>query len=257
VRKPSSSCGAPPPIRLPDRGAYSANQFDLSGIVPGDYAIQVSAVSGERSFFAFEDVTVGIANLRLTALPSVSLTGAVRFVTASGQPRPHVNVRLFPDSGTLQWDAAGDTFTVSDVIPRKYRVSANAGPAAYVRSMKFQDRDVLEKEFVLSTPGNLEIVLADDFGTIDGNVTDSDGNPVAAIVFQTFIQLPASIAPGARWGRFQTCRVCCRYCYGSEVTKNAAPGLSISNVAAPAATSKPSPGANPNPPIVPSPSSAI
>jgi hypothetical protein len=163
----------------------SASQFDLSAVVPGDYTVQASAVGGEKSFFAIEDVTVGsggVANLRLSALPSVSLTGAIRFVTASAQPRPNVTVRLFPDSGTLQWDAAGDTFTVSDVIPRKYRVSAYAGAAAYVRSMKFQNRDVLGKEFVLSAPGNLEIVVADDFGAVDGNVTDSDGNPVAAMV---------------------------------------------------------------------------
>ncbi len=163
----------------------SANRFDFPAIVPNEYTLQVSAVSGEKSFFAIEDVTVGsggVANLRLTALPSVSLTGAVRFVTASAQPKPRVNVRLYPDSGNLQWDASGDNFTVSDVIPRKYRINADAGPAAYVRSMKLQNRDVLGTEFVLSMPGNLEIVIADDFGTVDGSVTDSDGQPVAAVV---------------------------------------------------------------------------
>ena len=68
--------------------------------------------------------------------------------------------------------------------------------------------------------------------------------------------LSAAVTPLPR-KCFSGCRVCCRWLYCSDVTKNAAPSLLISKGALPAATSKPSPGANPSPPIVPSPSSAI
>lgn len=182
--------GAPP---LATRRA-SANRFDFPGIIPNDYTLQASAVSGEKSFFALEDVTVGsggVTGVRLTALPGVSITGSVRFVNASEQPKPNVAIHLFPDSGTLQWDASGEFFSITNVVPRKYRIAVTADNSAYARSLRFQDRDVQGKEFVLSAAGNLEIVMAEDAGSIQGTVTDSDGQPVAATVFLGDIMLRA------------------------------------------------------------------
>ena len=49
--------------------------------------------------------------------------------------------------------------------------------------MKFQGRDVLGQEIELTAPTDqLEIVFADDFGRLEGTITDADGKPLAASV---------------------------------------------------------------------------
>ena len=193
--------GAPP------QGAQrtTGGQFDLAGVVPNLYTFRASAIDGDKSFFAIQDVNVGsggFENLRLSALPSISISGTVRFELASGQPKPKVRLDLLPDSGSLVWDEGGDSFTISNVIPRKYRFLTLADPG-YVKSMKFQGRDLLGQDIELIAPTDqLEIVVADDFGRLDGTITDTDGKPVAASVLLERDGVQQIIMPSEKNGRF-------------------------------------------------------
>jgi hypothetical protein len=193
--------GAPP--REAQR--TTGGQFDLAGIVPNFYTFRASAVDGDKSYFAIQDVNVGsggFENLRLSALPGISISGSVRFELASGQPKPKVRLDLLPDSGSLAWDEGGDSFTISNVIQRKYRMVTFA-EQGYIRSMKFQGRDVLGQEIELTaSTDQLEVVVADDFGRLEGAVTDADGKPVAASVLLERDGVQLMFMPSDKNGRF-------------------------------------------------------
>jgi hypothetical protein len=169
--------------------------FDFSDVVPDVYTIEAAAISGDKPFFVSEDVTVGsggITNLTLTMLPSISLTGSVRFQSSSGPKKAQLRVDLNPASGSVEWNETGDQFTISSVLQRKYRLGviplasdgAGVSPDFYVQSVRLNNQDVLGREFsVVGGAGPIDIVLADDFGTISGTVTDAEGKPAMSPVW--------------------------------------------------------------------------
>jgi Carboxypeptidase regulatory-like domain len=165
--------------------------YDFPDVLPDVYTVQATAVYGEKAFFVSEDAAVGaggLANLGLTLLPSIDLTGSVRFKSPSGR-RGRVRLDLFPASGSVEWNEAGDSFTISNVLQRKYRLGIIALQADgsggmddfYVQSVQMRGEDLQGQEFsVVGGAAPIDIVLADDFGTLTGTVTDSDGKPVSS-----------------------------------------------------------------------------
>jgi hypothetical protein len=163
--------------------------YDFADVLPDVYTVQATAVSGDKAFFVSEEVTVGaagLANFGLTLLPSIELTGSVRSKTSSGR-RGRVRLDLFPASGSVEWNEAGDSFTISNVLPRKYQLGimpvrddASGEVDFYVQSVQMRGQDIQGREFsVVGGAGPIEIVLADDFGTLTGTVTDGEGKPVS------------------------------------------------------------------------------
>jgi len=163
-------------------------------VLPDVYTIEASAVYGDKPFFASEEVTVGsggIGRLALTLLPGIDLTGSVRFKSSTAQ-RARVRLDLSPASGwSVEWNEAHDSFTISNVLQRKYRLGVlpmkDDGSAVtddfYVQSVRMRDEDVQGREFsVVGGAAPLEIVLADDIGTLAGTVADAEGKPVSSTV---------------------------------------------------------------------------
>ncbi|HXJ43359.1 MAG TPA: carboxypeptidase-like regulatory domain-containing protein, partial [Bryobacteraceae bacterium] len=157
------------------------------------YILQATAVYGDKLFFVSEEVTVGssgIANLALTLLPSIELTGSVRLKSSSGQ-RARVRLDLDPASGSVEWNEAGDSFIISSVLQRKYRLGiiplkddGDGTVDFYVKSVRMGNQDIQRKEFsVVGGAAPIDIVLADDTGTLAGTVTDAGGNPVSSRVW--------------------------------------------------------------------------
>jgi len=164
--------------------------YDFGDVLPDVYTVQATVVSGDKALFVSEDVTVGtggLANLALTLLPSIELTGSVRFKSSPGH-RGRVRLDLFPGSGSVEWNEAGDSFTISNVMQRKYQLGImplqddGAGEAEfYVQSVQMRGQDVQGREFsVVGGAAPIDIVLADDFGTLTGTVTDAEGKPVSS-----------------------------------------------------------------------------
>ena len=73
-------------------------------MLPDVYTIQVSAVYGDKPLYASEVLTVGavgIANLSLTALPSIDVTGSVPFSSFIGK-KARVRVDLSPETASVE-----------------------------------------------------------------------------------------------------------------------------------------------------------
>ncbi len=94
---------------------------------------------------------------------------------------------LFPASGSVEWNEAGDSFTISNVLQRKYQLGimplrddSSGEVDFYVQSVQMRGQDVQGREFsVVGGAAPIDIVLADDFGTLTGTVTDAEGKPVS------------------------------------------------------------------------------
>ncbi len=74
--------------------------YDFADVLPDVYTIQATAVYGDKAFFVSEEATVGaggLANLALTLLPGIELTGSVRFKSSSGR-RGRVRLDLLPQA---------------------------------------------------------------------------------------------------------------------------------------------------------------
>ncbi len=164
--------------------------YDFADVLPDVYTIQATAVYGDKAFFVSEEATVGaggLANLTLTLLPGIELTGSVRFKSSSGR-RGRVRLDLFPASGSVEWNEAGDSFTISNVLQRKYQLGvmplrddASGEADFYVQSVQMRGQDIQGREFsVVGGADPIDIVLADDFGTLTGTVTDAEGKPVSS-----------------------------------------------------------------------------
>jgi len=189
IYKQGRETGSPLAVKSALSGLYG-----FADVLPDVYTIQATAVYGDKAFYVSEDVTVGsggIANLALTLLPSIDLTGSLRFKSSSGQ-RARVRLDLIPSSGSVEWNEAGDSFTLSNVLQRKYRLAiillkddgSAGGVDFYVQSVRMRDQDVQGREFsVVGGAAPIDIVLADDFGTVAGTVTDAEGKPVSSGVW--------------------------------------------------------------------------
>ena len=102
--------------------------------------------------------------------------------------RGRIKLDLIPGSGAVEWNEAGDSFTISNVLQRKYQLGImplqdeDTGEAAfYVQSVQMRGQDIQGQEFsVVGGAAPIDIVLADDFGTLTGTVTDPDGKPVSS-----------------------------------------------------------------------------
>ncbi|MFB9278048.1 carboxypeptidase regulatory-like domain-containing protein [Cohnella cellulosilytica] len=147
--------------------------YSFTGIVPGSYALTVSAPLFQT---ATADVTlangeVAMRNVQLVPLPS----GLQGTVTASdtGQPIAGVSVQL---SDVVEVTAAGATsdasglYRLTDVTPGTYRVSFSAP------GFQHNDQPVTLEPGAVRT---LNVALAPNPGTVSGTISDTFGNPVA------------------------------------------------------------------------------
>lgn len=67
--------------------------------------------------------------------------------------------------------------------------SASAG--YFVKSVRLHDQDVLNRDFTVDGPtGPIEIVVSNATGTLQGTVTDSDGNPEDSTIILQCGELP-------------------------------------------------------------------
>jgi hypothetical protein len=103
--------------------------------------------------------------------------------------RPTVNVNLSPvgignSPGRIQWDSEHKSFAFQEVAAGKYRINVNSAGAGYfVKSIRLQDHDVLNRDFTVDGPtGPIEIVVSNDSGALQGTVTDTDGNPADSLL---------------------------------------------------------------------------
>jgi hypothetical protein len=176
--------------------------FDLAGVAPGAYYLNMFAMAGQIRSMARQAVDVGAGDVDgvvLTVIPAGSLRGVARLegnppangpqVSASNlhltlMPAEMVGMMGPPPNAKFSSDGS---FTVENVTPGKFYVQTNAPPGTYLKSVRFGNTEILGKELDLSggAAGQLELVYRYGPGEIDGQLDPGQtGSASSGIVAQ-------------------------------------------------------------------------
>lgn len=169
--------------------------FDISGIAPGSYTLNLFTFGGQVKGLGHADVDVSqgdVNDVQLEIVPPGVLRGQV---TLEGSPQAGSaaanlkNIRIFLASADMSRMIFSNnnttpkddgSFTMEDVAPGKYYLNANAPAGTYLKSVRFGGQEVLGKDLDL-TQGAGQITLVFSYG-----VAEVDGT----------VQFPENPAPG-------------------------------------------------------------
>jgi hypothetical protein len=184
--------------RGPARGPVNARpanitpdgHFEVRGVTPGSYILATDYWEAGSRLTARVPVEVGGSDVEGIAIhlePGPSIAGSVRVESTTGKTLPDQTWQLYLRSsdptiggGQLKWSKDRTTFTIADTTPGTYRLEGTPPPPFYLKSATLGGRDLTREEApVGQSVGQLEVVIADDSGTIEGLVQDSDGQPPA------------------------------------------------------------------------------
>ncbi len=171
-----------------NRAAVSKDRsFDIPGVAPGSYNLNVFVMNGPVRVMASQPVEVGAADvndLLVTMVPPGTITGQVRLEGTAPAGSPAVNLQsshvgltpaeptqMFFGGGRNQVNADG-TFTIQNISPGKYFVSVNPPPGTYTKAVLYGQADANGKELDLSqgASGELQIVFRYGTAEVDGTV---------------------------------------------------------------------------------------
>ena len=165
-------------------------KFDTAGVPPGAYLLVGNLDDGGRRLYARVPVNVGQAdvdNLQVPMQPGFSLTAVVRLDSSHDtRPIPQFGAVLRPaetggGGGQTKWSEDHRSIVFSELVPRDYQLIVNPVAPFYVQSATIGGQDILRTEAALRPgSGQIEIVLRDDGGAIEGDVSDDMGNPISA-----------------------------------------------------------------------------
>jgi hypothetical protein len=189
-------------------------QFDLRGVLPGSYILTAFAPGDPASLWSRVPVDIKEGEpktVSVTVFPKPAIEGRIVLddPNPGGTDLSMLSVHLRPNMGgtidatlsALQismpmasaQSAANGSFTIREVAPWDYRVALSWGgdenrarrSGAYIKSVRLGARDILADGLQVDTTvaGSLEIVLATNFGGLDGRVTEDRENvPLARVV---------------------------------------------------------------------------
>jgi hypothetical protein len=181
--------------------------FKVRGTMPAGTSVQLTSLSPQatggsfsggdfgnqegHSFCARQNIVVGGADVdgvNLTFLPASDVAGKVVWDGAPTGKFEGMRVRLRPPAGTrggavplapLKEDG---TFVLHDVPPQLFELMINGPAASYLKSVQVGGKAMDGREVDLTKGGNtLTVVLASDFGGVDGTVKDENGVPAVRV----------------------------------------------------------------------------
>ncbi len=168
--------------------------FDLYGLAPGDYTVEVGyarpPTGGPATRLFASPITIGNRDVEGGVLrlgPAVQIEG--RVAVEGGGPPPEQSrlaIGLSSVSGGVP-SARSDrdnSFVIRDLSPAKYVANVmGLTPGMYVKAVRFGNQDVTGKfiDLTSSTGGTLEIVLAPNAADVSGRIQDSKGNPLPQV----------------------------------------------------------------------------
>jgi hypothetical protein len=171
-------------------GAVRAGTFDIR-TPPGSYTLAADFFENGKRITARVPIEVGssdIDNVVLHMESGFTISGLVRVNSQSGQvpsPLPQFGVNLRASepangAGQLKWEADHMSFMINDMVPGNYRLDVFPPAPFYVKSATLAGQDILNTEIPISqAAGPIEITLRDDGGSIEGDVVNASGQPVA------------------------------------------------------------------------------
>jgi hypothetical protein len=183
--------GTSPGGALP--GTVRDGKFDL--VAPaGAYILVVDYFEAGKHLSARVPVDVGTSDVDNVAVhldTTFTVAGTVRTESQSGGSEKAkafaINLRAseaLNGGGQLKWDPANaSSFTFADLLPGTYRLDVFPPPPLYVKTVTLAGQDVQSGEFSLSAgAGPIAVVLRDDGGSIEGDISNADGQPVSGSV---------------------------------------------------------------------------
>ncbi len=166
----------------------SKGTFDLPGVIPDKYTVTLIRLSPESPVrgLSRQAVDVGSADVDdvvLTIVPSLTVRGQIRIegnLPPGASPPALTNARvslgvvgrMFAPGMPPHATAADGSFIIENVFPAKYYLRTYAPAGTYVKSVRFEEQELLGKELDLSqgSAGELEVVLRYGPAEVDGTV---------------------------------------------------------------------------------------
>jgi len=168
-------------------GAVRDGKFDFR-VPPGSYMLTADYFEGGKRLTARVPIDAGssdIDNVIVHLDSGFTVTGVVRGPTSpSSMPQFGINLRPSEPvnlTGQVKWEPDHTAFAINDMVPGSYRLDIFPPAPWYVKSATLAGQDILNSEITISqSAGPIEVVLSDDGGSIEGDVVDAAGQPVAA-----------------------------------------------------------------------------
>jgi hypothetical protein len=172
-------------------GNVRDGKFDFL-VLPGAYTIAADYFENGARLMARVPLEVGgagIDNLAVHLEPGFTVTGAVHVTSQAGRAAPQQFGMLLRSSdqtgsaGQLKWDADHTSFSFGEMTAGSYRLEVSPPAPFYVKSATLAGQDILNNEIQISQgAGPIDVQLRDDGGSIEGDATDGNGQPVFSSV---------------------------------------------------------------------------
>jgi hypothetical protein len=183
----------PRPMEPDYLGGYSVSTrnnttWEISGLAPGSYVVRMTGTDPATNVSQVAQAVVDIVNsdvdgVDLSFAPGSEISGSVKLAGTAAAALDSLRVTLLPNDEGQQLDSrvkADGTFSIPNVFPGAYRIGVEPVETVYPKSIRMGDRELADRQVeVTSGGGGLAIVVAGDFGKVQGMVTDAGGNPAA------------------------------------------------------------------------------
>jgi len=190
--------------------------FSIPSAAPGPHILIANAFKGDKQYRGVLHIDIGETNpeINIALEPGVTISGTVTVTGPEAVSHPPSYVSLVPGDD-IPWNGPplratvnpDGTYKIPNVPAGVWDIDAGPVPrGGFMKSMRLGDQDVLTEEMRItsSTAAPLNIVIATDGATLEGQVTNAAGDPVQAPV----VLMPA--------GRFQEVVSFRRYVFSNE-----------------------------------------
>jgi Carboxypeptidase regulatory-like domain len=160
--------------------------FEFLHMAPGSYDVVATTAGRLAASVSIEIGNDDVENVSLVLQPQLSIKGKVSLenqqseagsVNLSGirvelRREPYIPELLI----LLPTVAADGSFTFDGVTPGDYRLKVSGGRTkSYIKSARFGAIDALTAPFYIDGPGEFDVVLSPNAGSIDVIITNDDG----------------------------------------------------------------------------------
>ena len=162
----------------------------VQDVPPGSYVMRMTATDPSSGAHQMAQALVDVIDadvdgVELTFTPEPEISGAVTFAGTPAVALDRLRVALMHvegGQGPFAQVKADGTFQLGSVYPMVYRIAVEPADKVYPKSIKLGGRELSGRLLDLTgaSGGALSIVVASDFGMVQGKVTDADGNPAVA-----------------------------------------------------------------------------
>ena len=170
--------------------------FDIPGVAPGSYTLNLFRIAGQLRTVAHQDVDVGASDVNgveLAMSVSGSLHGRVKIEGApsTGVPQvdlAHLHLYLLPVEQIMmgapppaKFEPDG-TFSIENVLPEKYTIGTNPPQGTYLASVVYGSSDILGKALDLSggVGGEINVTFRYGAAEVDGSIKQAPGADTAS-----------------------------------------------------------------------------